>query len=84
MSTGVYVDWTINATGLAAIVNGITKFGFREGHDIINSAYAGAYDTVNSIVTYGAEEAGTTNDPKLVVEHTAPAVQGEQYLIIFE
>ena len=52
MSTGVYVDWTINATGLAAIVNGITKFGFREGHDIINSAYAGAYYPLNSIFTF--------------------------------
>ena len=85
MSTGVYVDWTINATGLAAInTSGITKFGFREGHDIINSAYAGAYDTVNSIITYAAEQAGTTKDPKLVVVHTSPTVQGEEYLIIFE
>ena len=73
MSTGGYVDWTINATGLVAInTSGITKFGFREGHDIINSAYAGADDTVNSIVTYAAEQAGTTNDPKLVVVHSAP------------
>ena len=85
MSTGGYVDWTINATGLAAInTSGITKFGFREGHDIINSAYAGAYDTVNSIITYAAEQAGTTKDPKLVVVHTSPTVQGEEYLIIFE
>src|SRR3990167_1208931 len=85
MSTGGYVDWTINATGLAAInTSGITKFGFREGHDIINSAYAGAYDTVNSIVTYAAEQAGTTKDPKLVVVHTSPTVQGEEYLIIEE
>ena len=73
MSTGDYVDWTINATGLAAInTSGITKFGFREGHDIIDSAYAGGFDTVNSIVTYAAEASGTANDPKLVVVHSAP------------
>lgn len=73
MSTGDYVDWTINATGLAAInTSGITKFGFREGHDIIDSAYAGGFDTVNSIVTYAAEASGTANDPKLVVVHSTP------------
>ena len=39
ISTGQYTDWTLNASGRAAINKaGITKFSQREGHDMENSA----------------------------------------------
>lgn len=71
-STTAYTDWTLNATGLGNISKtSITKFGLREGHDLNNDAYNGVAGGRSGVRFYFAEQAGTTNDPKLVVTHTA-------------
>ncbi len=65
---GVYNDITFNPTGIATInKTGITLVGARTLNDINNLTPTGK----NSVSVYQAEEAGTSKDPKLVVEHTA-------------
>lgn len=72
ITTSAYNNWALNATGISNISKtGITKFGAREGHDAIDSAYAGGNNTRNYITVYLAEQSGTTTDPKLVVEHAS-------------
>lgn len=71
LTNGVYADYTLDATGLSNISKiGITKFALRLLGDVNNSAPAGN----NSCQFYGAETAGTTSDPKLVVTYTAPGL----------
>lgn len=72
-STSGYNDMTLNAAGIAAISKtGVSKFG------VTNDAWdrAAVAPTWSSGVNphlrcYGADEAGTTKDPKLVVTHAA-------------
>ncbi|MBI4118588.1 MAG: fibronectin type III domain-containing protein [Parcubacteria group bacterium] len=71
---GTANDITINGTGISAIESaatgsGIIKFGVRTSIDVNNSAPTG----FNNITSYHADQTGTTNDPKLVVEHSAAA-----------
>ena len=68
LGTG-YKNWTFNATGKAAVVNGISKFALREGHDLLNSGWSGGTYSQNDIDGYYADQAGADSDPKLVVEH---------------
>jgi len=71
MTIGAYNVFTLNATGLGWIdVTGITYLGHRAAEDIAGTAPAG----VNFIDISAADTAGTTQDPKLVVEHTGVAV----------
>ena len=80
ISTSAYLDFTLDATGIGWINNtGVTKLGVREGHDTTNTVYAGANGTYNFVSFYMSEQAGTTQDPKLVVEHAAAAT-GHIYL----
>src|SRR3990167_3511279 len=68
---GAYNTWALNATGRGWVsLTGITKLGLREGHDAINSAYAGANGTWNYINTNFAEQADVTQDPKLTITYT--------------
>lgn len=61
-----YSNWALNAAGLAAIsLTGYTRIGLREGHDIIDSPVIGS----NGMGSYGSEQSGTSQDPKLVVSH---------------
>jgi len=63
-----YNDWTLNATGIAAISKtGVSKLGFRSSKDISNTAPLGA----NYVLAYSADFTGTSSDPKLVVTYTA-------------
>lgn len=69
-----YNDWTLNASGLAAVTAaGITKFGVRLKWDLDNS-FGGVWSSAATTYfrPYYADQAGTTNDPKLVVNHTTP------------
>lgn len=72
MTASTYSDWTFNATGLGNISKtGVSKFSVKNAnYDNANSApgltSADAYCRAT-----GAEETGTTSDPKLVVTHTA-------------
>ena len=58
-----WVTWTMNATGIGWISKtGWTKLGIREGHDCIDSPYAGAAATSNGMEIYFSE-----TDSSLVV-----------------
>lgn len=64
-----YNAFPLNATGIANIqVTGVTKFALRTSGDVDNSAPTAANGYLN-IRT--AEDAGTDQDPKLVVTYTA-------------
>lgn len=70
ITTGAYLDFALNATGIGWVSKtGVTKLGYREGHDCIDSAPAGA----NQLLIRNAESLGTSNDPKLAVTYTVPA-----------
>jgi len=71
ITTGVYTDWTLDATGLGNISKtGITKFATREGHDILDIPFVGS-NANNQISASAADTAGTSQDPKLEVTHSA-------------
>lgn len=70
-STSGYNDFVLDAAGIAAIDGaGITKFCLKLSGDTNNSEPAGltAFQNV-SAVARSADQAGTSEDPKLVVEH---------------
>jgi len=76
-STGAYQNLTLNSTGRGWISKtGYTKFALRSGWDITNTQPSSSnYANNNAGVWAMSETSGTTNDPKLVVEHaTANAV----------
>ncbi len=66
-------DVVLNSNGLSWInKTGITKFGFRHTADVDNvqpTQQNGAWSGIN---IYFAEQSGTSQDPKLVIEHTFP------------
>lgn len=79
ISTGQYTDFTLNASGLAAISKtGVSKFGMRSAEDVANTTPTVDHGAGAS----SADVAGTTQDPKLVVVHSAPAVGRSFGLII--
>jgi hypothetical protein len=71
-SNSAYNNWTLNASGIAAISKtGISKFGTKEAnHDL--AASAPTWGSGDQIIYIGksADVAGTTQDPKLVVTYT--------------
>lgn len=71
LAGAAYNDWTLNATGNGWISQtGVTKLGFREGHDCINSTPV----AVNTFSSVTADQGGTSQDPRLVVTYTLPYV----------
>lgn len=73
-STSGYNGYSFNASGLSAInKTGISKFGLMHGRDIEVQNWTGT--SANSVVVaYSSDQTGTTNDPKLVIEHTSAEV----------
>jgi hypothetical protein len=72
LSTSAYNDWTLNASGIAAIsLTSITKFGTRLSCDIDNSEPSWSNGTIASLNVNYADAA--SNDPKLVVTYTVPS-----------
>lgn len=70
-STTAYNDLGLNAAGLANISKtSVSKFGTMLSWDFDNS-FTGSWvsGAGSSFIVYTAEQAGTTSDPKLVVEH---------------
>lgn len=62
-----YNDFIFNATGYGNISKtGVSKYGTRIGRDFDNSSL-GASNLFNGITVIGANNTGTTQDPKLVV-----------------
>ncbi len=72
-AVGVYNDWTLNATGLSIInTTGYTLIGLREGHDVLDSAIVGGVNADVQCRFYTSEQAGTGDDPYLLVDYTPP------------
>ena len=71
MSTGAYEVWTLNASGLAAISKtGITKFGTRTEADRSDTEPTWNSASQQMLIASMSDEAGTTQDPKLVITYT--------------
>ena len=73
MTVDVYEDIVLNASGLANISKtGVSKFATRSGWDLNNTIEDLTWGSGASqqIQVRGAETAGTTQDPKLVVVHS--------------
>lgn len=71
-----YNNWTLNATGIAAITpTGISKFASKLGFDIDNTTTGLTWASSGEILArdYSADQAGTSCDPKLVITHAAAA-----------
>lgn len=72
-SSGAYNDISLNASGLANISKtGITKFGVRLEWDV-NGSFTGTNQAAGAqtrFVFSSADESGTSQDPKLVVNYT--------------
>lgn len=73
LSTGAHNVFTGTDTTLVS-KTGVTKFGIREGHDVLDHPYAGSTDTDNTVRFYSAEKTGTSTDPTLSVIYTLPVV----------
>lgn len=68
ISSSATEDWTLNATGIAAIdVDGFTQLGMREGHDIENATPSGN----NTIDAASADDADPEKAPKLELTYVA-------------
>jgi hypothetical protein len=85
LSTSAYNTFTLDADGLGYIDgSGVTKLGMREGHDVLDNQYAGSFCAPwgcgNIVTASSAEAAGTSQDPKLVIEHS-PAASGNMFLM---
>jgi len=67
-----YNDFVLNASGLAEInASGITKLGMRNrNYDVLNVTPTWTSFKLSFFSGYYADQTGTANDPKLVVEHT--------------
>ena len=68
-----YNDFTFDATGRGNIaVAGVSKFGARNAnYDVANVAPTWGNTQLTYLSGYLADQAGTANDPKLVVTYTA-------------
>ncbi len=78
-------NWTLNGDGITAIVtDGLTWIAVRHLPDITNTEppnYAGQQDVVGLLFD-SADTAGTTTDPKLVVDHEAAGAAAPRREII--
>lgn len=75
-TAGAYNDFTLNASGLAAIATtGITKLAARNGnYDAAGTAPTAAFGDIGAYLTgVYANNTGTSADPKLVVTYTVPS-----------
>ena len=70
-SISAYNDFALNASGIANISKtGVSKFGSRDAtYDAANQAPTWGSSAGSYMAGYTADQAGTTNDPKLVVTH---------------
>ena len=76
-STSGYNDITLDSNGLGNISKtGVSKFSFQLSWDI-NNSFTGSWanSAISNFDNYSADQAGTTNDPKLVVTYTLGGVR---------
>jgi len=72
-NTSAYNNFTLNSTGISAIPSstGYFKIGARNAnHDVANSAPNWVSGQYSGLGGYFSDQAGTDNDPKLVVTYT--------------
>ena len=73
-----YMDYTLNATGLANIsLTGVSKFGYRLKEDADDNPQAIAATKTAQVDWEAAEHTGG-NDPKSVLQYTVAAAGGNQ------
>lgn len=83
-NTAAYNDFTVNATGITNIsVSGNTRYGLRGGADF-NNSFTSTWSSggTQSLAGFYADQAGTSQDPKLVVTYSA-AVAGYPPTLLF-
>ena len=72
VTTSAYNNWTLNATGTCQYLTArrVPNLSYATATTLNNEAPAMG-DTTASMASRWADQTGTTQDPKLVVEHTA-------------
>ena len=86
-NTSAYNDMTLNSTGKGNVnTSGLSWYGIRISGDFNDVEPTWASNSLSRVEGYYADRAGTSEDPKLVVEHTAPVVTAvtPPTFIIFE
>jgi len=82
-ATSSYNDFTLNATGLAAISKtGITKFGLTLDADRSNTEPTWVSGAQARVGGYYVDQAGTANDPKLVITYDASSPVGNRVIVV--
>lgn len=82
-STVAYNDFTLDANGIAQISKtGFSKFGMRTNKDVSATPPSNSGNNLERLWSYAADQAGTTNDPKLVITHAAPAASANCFLLL--
>jgi len=84
ITTSAYNDWTLNATGIGNIsLTAITKFGLRITADNDNSSPTWGADNQRQQTNITlSDNAGTTQDPKLVITYTLGGGSGPSKLTL--
>lgn len=78
-----YNDMALNASGISNVSKtGVSKFGFIHSWDL-NNSFTGTWvnSEVSRVLMKNADQAGTTEDPKLTVEYSLPS-SGQQNSLI--
>jgi hypothetical protein len=73
LSTGAYNAFALNSDGLAALnFDAVSKYGGREElFDVSDTEPTHSADKTFDVSIYFADRTGTSNDPKLVIQHTS-------------
>src|SRR3990167_3511086 len=78
-----YNDFALNATGVGNISKtGITKFGATFAGDRTGTCVGCVADGTGFLTAINADLAGTSSDPKLVVEHSEEATTNSNLLLM--
>lgn len=80
-STSGYNDISCDPSVVAKGASAITKLGLRLSWDTDNSGPSWSSGAVTYFECYFADQAGTTNDPKLTIVHAAPAADSRIFII---
>lgn len=83
-TTSAYNDWALNASGISNVnKTGISGFATRTSWDIDNTEPSPQNNTGSGLTTSFADETGTSQDPKLVVEHSTSVNLKDKMFLVF-